>query len=290
MIEGKNVLKVYNKGVTALDNLSISIGQGFFGLLGPNGSGKTTLMRIITTLLKPTGGTVTVCGYDVVEQPDEVRKLIGYVPQEFGLPKKLSVMEFLDYVALLKGIKSSKERRKQVDLVIAELNLGDFYKKRIGTLSGGMKQRVGVAQALIGSPKVLIVDEPTVGLDPSERVNLRNLLGEISTYATVVLSTHLVEDVQASCSSIAVIDRGKIMFYGSAEKLMELAAGKVWTVSVTQSELQEIKQQYRVTSTKMEGNMVVARILSISRPFDAAKVADPVLEDGYMLVTGGTKT
>ncbi len=288
MIVAKNISKVYNNKITALDEFELSIGQGLFGLLGPNGSGKTTFMRIITTLLKPTKGTVEVCGNDVMKQPDAVRRLIGYVPQEFGLPKKLTVTEFLDYVAILKGIKSTKERIKQIDYVVQNLSLEEFCKRKIWALSGGMKQRVGVAQALLGKPKVLIVDEPSVGLDPKERVNLRNLLGEISTTAAVILSTHIVEDVQASCSNMAVINNGKIVYYGSPEKLRELAKGKVWSLSLTNSEFQEIKQLYRVTATKTKGSQIIARVLSGSHPLGKGTMVEPELEDGYLLVTGGS--
>ena len=287
MIEVNGVTKIYDKKIAALNEFSLSIGKGLFGLLGPNGSGKTTLMRIITTLLKPTKGNVIVYGNDVVKQPAAVRKLIGYVPQKFGLPKKLTVTEFLDYVAILKGIKSLRKRKNEIENVVENLSLGEFYKRRIGTLSGGMKQRVGVGQALLGDPMVLIVDEPTVGLDPKERVNLRNLLGQISADATVILSTHIVEDVQASCNKMAVINRGKVAFFGSPEELKEIAAEKVWTLNLTHPELQEIKQQFRVTTTKTDGFRFIARILSESCPMGTGLMVEPELEDGYLLVTGG---
>jgi len=289
MITVSQLTKTYGKKVQALRGVDLEIGSGMFGLVGPNGAGKTTLMRILAGLLRPTSGTVSVLGNDVTTGRGKkaVKEVLGYLPQELGLYPDLSAMEFLEYVALLKGVTDKVERKKQLDEILELAGLTQDARRRLRTYSGGMKRRVGIAQALLGKPQLLIVDEPTSGLDPEERVRLRNLLAEMSTHCTVILSTHIVEDVGQSCNDLAVINRGQVLFRGSPGDLIAKARGHVWNLA-TSGERPEAS--LTVVSTMQLENSVQYRVVGNPPGTSKAVSVEPSLEDGYIWLMQQSRT
>lgn len=285
-IQISHLAKDYGK-FRALDDVTLSIGSGMFGLLGPNGAGKSTLMRILATLLPLTSGTVTLGGCDVMRQPAEVRQRLGYLPQEFGFFRGLNAYEMLDYIGTMKNIPRA-ERKRQVEALLEDVNLTRDAHRRIGGFSGGMKQRLGIAQALLGNPDLLIVDEPTAGLDPEERIRFRNLLTRIAGQRTVLLSTHIVADIEASCVGVAVLDRRHLIFNGTPDALIAQACDKVWQFECPAAEWERIEQHYRVISSRAAGRAYEVRVIADERPTPQSISADPTFEDGYMAVSGGS--
>ncbi|MEJ2557609.1 MAG: ABC transporter ATP-binding protein [Anaerolineae bacterium] len=281
MIEITNLTKTYPGNVQALRGLTLEIGAGMFGLVGPNGAGKTTLMRILAGLVQPTGGSVHVLGHDVttLEGKMAVKAQLGYLPQELGLYPSLTAAEFLDYVAMLKGITDKAARRRQIGEALEQVRLTDVANRHLKTYSGGMKRRVGIAQALLGHPRLVIVDEPTVGLDPEERVRLRNLLSDLATRCTVFLSTHIIEDISQSCNALAAIGQGKVLFHGSPRDLILQAQGKVWMVE-TQGE--RPTGDIAVVSSVQLQAATQYRVLGTPAAHYKAQAVEPSLEDGYM--------
>lgn len=286
MIEIRNATYRYKCKKTALEGINWSIGCGMYGLLGPNGAGKTTLLRLLATLARPDSGEIRVAGIPLT-RPEQVREQLGYLPQRFELPERMTLRVFLDYAAAMRGITSRMKRNYEADRLMAELNLEDEADKRIGALSSGMKQRAGLAQAMVGNPPVLIVDEPTVGLDPEERLRLRNVLARYSSEEgrTVILSTHLLPDVELSCRSMAVLRGGRLIRSGTSAQIAAAAAGRVWSVEVSEREFAAMpyKQLIRATRT---GDGICCRVLSQVRPGSGAVLLEPCLEDGYMALLG----
>lgn len=278
-IEIKDLDKYYGKK-QVLDHVNLTIHQGMFGLLGRNGAGKTTMMKTLATLLKKQSGSITICGVPV-EEAASVRKMVGYLPQDFSMYPNMTVYEAMDYLGVLSGM-SKEQRKKRIPLLLEKVNLLEDKNKKVKALSGGMRRRLGIAQAILHEPKVLIVDEPTAGLDPEERVRFRNLLCEIAEKRIVILSTHIVGDIEATCENIAVMDQGKILFQGTVEDLTDMADGKVYTAEVSKKELPEIKRNYLVTGMLTAGNNVSVRFLAPNQPFPGAKPCSPGAEDAYM--------
>lgn len=270
--------------VHALNDISFSIKSGVFGLLGHNGAGKTTLMKLIATIMRPTAGNITVCGYDTQKQGDEVRRLIGYLPQEINMYPSLTVFDFVSYMASLKGIKN----QKQIMEVLEQVDMIQFSKRRISQLSGGMKRRVGIAQALVGNPKVLIVDEPTAGLDPEERVRFRGVLSRFAQDGKcVLLSTHIVEDVYQICEQLAVLRKGRLFFSGSADELLSKVTGRVKIIELeNENELLSLQKKVIVLSTTYEHNSIQARIMDENDFFPVPAIT-ATLEDAYVYCMGG---
>ncbi len=277
-IEIKNLNKFYGKK-QALYDINLSIQPGMFGLLGRNGAGKTTLMRTLAALLQKKSGSVTVCGIPI-ENEKEIRKIIGYLPQEFSIYPSINVMEAMDYLALLSGL-NKQERRERTELLLQKVNLTEHRKKKIKALSGGMKRRLGIAQALLNNPKVLIVDEPTAGLDPEERIRFRNLLSEVAEDRIVILSTHIVGDIEATCEKIAILDGGKVLYQGTVNNLLAAAEGKVFTKIADRKELSTLKKDLIITSMHTQGRNVAVRFLSEHTAANAEACA-PNIEDAYM--------
>jgi len=280
-----NLVKDYGK-FRALDHISLHIGSGMFGLLGPNGAGKTTLMRIITTLLPITSGQVTVGRVDVMHDPGFVRKNLGYIPQDFGFYKSLNAYELLDYIGTMKGL-SRAERQRQVSALLEQVNLTKDAKRRVGGYSGGMKQRLGIAQALLGDPQLIVVDEPTAGLDPEERIRFRNLLTHLSGQRTVILSTHIVADIEASCSAVAVLNLGKVIFNGTPDELVQRAKGRVWQLDIEPSEYSQIESAYKVTASRAINGRLQVRLVAPENPLGRSTPIEAGLEEGYMAVMAG---
>lgn len=283
-IEINNLSKRYKNSVTALDDISFTVGSGVFGLLGHNGAGKTTLMKLIATISKPTSGSISVCGFDTQRQGNEVRHMIGYLPQELNMYPSLSVRDFVSYMAELKGVKS----RKKVMEVLEQVDMAQFASRRISQLSGGMKRRVGIAQALIGDPRILIVDEPTAGLDPEERVRFRGVLSRFAKDGKcVLLSTHIVEDVYQLCEQLAVLRKGTLFFNGSADDLLSRVAGKVKIIELeNEHDLISLQKKTVVLSTTYEHNKIQARIMDENDHF-SAEIVPETLEDAYVYCMGG---
>jgi ABC-2 type transport system ATP-binding protein len=281
MITISQLTKTYGKKVQALRGVDLEIGTGMFGLVGPNGAGKTTLMRILAGLLRPSSGTVRVLGNDPTTARGKlaIKSVLGYLPQELGLYPDLTAFEFLEYVALLKGIKDSSVRKAQLAEIIELVGLTGEARRKMRTFSGGMKRRVGIAQALLGSPQLLIVDEPTAGLDPEERVHLRNLLAEMAVRCTIILSTHIVEDIRQSCSDLAVINLGQILFRGSPSSIMDNVRGKVWHIT-TDGKRPDISVE--IVSTMQIQNGMQYRVVSERIEGWSAVPVEPSLEDGYI--------
>jgi ABC-type multidrug transport system ATPase subunit len=275
---------VYKGGTVALDGVDLSFGTGLFGLLGPNGAGKSTLMRIMCTLLVPTDGTVSVGGHDVVGERQAVRSMLGYLPQEFGAWRLQRVEEVLDTLALLSGVRDKSERRRRTKAVLEQVGLDDVADRKVKKLSGGMVRRLGVAQALIHEPRVLVVDEPTVGLDPQERLRFRQLMASLGQDRTIVLSTHIVADLGSSCNDLALIDKGKIVFRGSPAELMGQAKQRVFEITVPGAGDARLESGYEIVSRMRDGENT--RIRAVSRdgglPEGAEKIADPTLEEAYL--------
>ena len=281
----RNLSKTYSNGVKALDDVSLTIPRGMFGLLGPNGAGKSTLMRSIATLQEADSGRIELGELDVLQNPMEVRKQLGYLPQEFGLYPKISAYDMLDHIAILKGIR--QDRKAMVEELLQRVNLWDVRKKALGGFSGGMKQRFGIAQALIGDPQLIIVDEPTAGLDPGERNRFYNLLSEIGEQVIVILSTHIVEDVQELCSQMAIIDRGRVLFAGSPAEALAGVHQRIWTSAVPKNRLQEVAHQWPVISTRMVAGQPVVHVFSDQHPGDGFKSAEADLEDVFFTYIKG---
>lgn len=275
--------KIYKGGVEALRGIDLDIGRGMFGLLGPNGAGKTTLMRVVAGLLRSTSGTVHVLGSDVntASGKQAVKARLGYLPQELGLYPNLSAHEFLDYMAILKGITNRGQRARQVAELLDVVRLSEDAGRKLKTFSGGMKRRIGIAQAMLGSPELLIVDEPTAGLDPEERVRFRNLLAEMAQRCTVILSTHVIEDISHSCNDLAVIHHGQVRYRGTPGELITRARGKVWTVRTRGDQPQG---DVLVVSTLQLADGVQFRVLGRPAAHYDAQPTEPSLEDGYMLL------
>jgi ABC-type multidrug transport system ATPase subunit len=281
MIEITTLTKTYRGGVTALNGISLDIGMGMFGLVGPNGAGKTTLMRILAGLLRASSGRVIAFGHDMSTAGGRMaaKANLGYLPQELGLYPNLNAFEFLDYMAILKGVTDSPERKRQIQEVLEKVRLTDVAKRRLKTYSGGMKRRIGIAQALLGNPRLLIVDEPTAGLDPEERVRFRNLLADMALERTIILSTHIVEDISQSCSDLAVMRAGQVIFRGSPSDLIERARGHVWTIT---SSGERPNGGVTLVSTLQMANGVQYRVVGDPEPRYHAAPTEPSLEDGYM--------
>lgn len=274
------VRKVYRGQVWALRDFSLEIGPGVVGLLGPNGAGKTTLMNILATITRATAGSVLWNGTDVKRRPDALRAVLGYLPQDFGVYPNLNAVEFLEYLAAVKGLDGASARRR-IDDLLTLVNLADVRKRPLSTYSGGMKQRVGIAQALLNDPQLLIVDEPTAGLDPEERVRFRNLLAELSGERIVILSTHIVSDVEAVATEVALISEGKLVVHALPEELLRKAEGKVWEWVVPSNEINALKQQYQISSAVRRADGAHLRVLAESCPNGAQPLA-PTLEDAYL--------
>ena len=279
MIE--NVSKVYGGKVQALAGFSLTLGPGVLGLLGPNGAGKSTLMRILATVTKPTGGRVVWNGSDIANEPDTLRAVLGYLPQDFGVYPNLSAIEFLEYMAAVKGLEGTRAN-KRIGELLELVNLAEAARRPLGGYSGGMRQRVGIAVALLNDPKLLIVDEPTAGLDPEERVRFRNLLSELSGERIVILSTHIVSDVEAVATEIALIAAGRLVRHGAPEKFLASLTGKVWEVVVESSELAALRQRVLVSNTAHRSDGVHARVVCEEKPAAAARPLEPSLEDAYL--------
>ena len=278
LIEG--VGKKYGGGKWALKDFSLELSPGVLGFLGPNGAGKTTLMSILATVTRASEGRVVWDGTDISSDPDKLRSVLGYLPQDFGVYPNLNAVEFLEYLAAVKGLDAAASRRR-IDELLNLVNLNDVRKRPLGGYSGGMKQRVGIAQALLNDPQLLIVDEPTAGLDPEERVRFRNLLSDLSGQRIVILSTHIVSDVEATATDIALIAQGRLVAHASPEDLLREVEGKVWEWVLPSSELNAAKQRYLVSNTSRRSDGVHARVLAAQAPDGAAAVA-PTLEDAYL--------
>jgi ABC-2 type transport system ATP-binding protein len=277
----EHLSKTYANGVRALHDVSLTIPAGMFGLLGPNGAGKSTLMRTIATLQPPDSGSIRLGDLDVLSHPDEVRKLLGYLPQEFGFYPNLSAATVLDHFATLKGVAHSGERRDLVHALLQQTNLWEARKKAVGGFSGGMKQRLGIAIALAGRPKLLIVDEPTAGLDPIERHRFLNLLAEIGEDVVVILSTHIVEDVRELCHNMAIISAGEVILQGDPARVLDEVRGKIWRKRIRKAELTGLQQSLHVISVRLVGGEPVVHVYSDGSPGEGFSSVEPVLEDVY---------
>lgn len=276
----EHVNKFYGKKA-ALTDVSLTIENGMFGLLGRNGAGKTTLMKLLATLHAPDGGSITVCGVPI-EETGKIRQTIGFLPQDFNMYPNMSVYEAMDYLGMLSGMEK-QARRERIPKLLERVNLLEEQKKRVKSLSGGMKRRLGIAQALLHNPKVLIVDEPTAGLDPEERVRFRNLLCEVASERIVILSTHIVGDIEATCEKIAILNEGRLLWNGTLTEILKEAEGKVFVAEVTQDELEEIKQKYVVTSVLRQAEKSIVRFVTEdSSRTEAAKTVPANCEDAYM--------
>lgn len=277
-----NLSKTYSNGVRALKHVDLSITPGMFGLLGPNGAGKSTLMRTIATLQNADEGAINLNGIDVLRKKDKVRQILGYLPQEFGLYPDVTAEYMLNHIALLKGISNKKERRETIQFILDQTNLYDVRKRKLGGFSGGMKQRFGVAQALLGNPKLIIVDEPTAGLDPEGRNRFHNLLSEISENIIVILSTHIVDDVRQLCNQMAIIHEGKILMSGRTDEALEKLRGKIWEKIIKKQELANYGNQFDIILTRLYGGNVLIHVWSDDQP-EGFTTANPDLEDVYFL-------
>ncbi|MEN5232858.1 ABC transporter ATP-binding protein [Sphingobacterium faecium] len=279
-----NLSKIYPNGVKALDDVTLEIKPGMFGLLGPNGAGKSSLMRTIATLQKPDSGTITFDHIDVLKNQMDLRKVLGYLPQEFGVYPKLSAVDLLHYFARLKGISSGADRQKIINRVLEVTNLWDVRNKSVSGYSGGMKQRFGIAQLLLNDPKLIIVDEPTAGLDPAERHRFLNVLREIGTDHTVIFSTHIVDDVRELCHELAILNGGKILLRGTPKETIDQLAGKIWVRIITREQLDEYTLKYNVISTNYnQDNTLNIRVYSDLCPDESFVPADGQLEDVYFV-------
>ncbi len=277
----ENVSKTYRGNVQALRNFALELRPGVLGLLGPNGAGKSTLMRILATITRPTAGRVLWNATDIARDPDALRNVLGYLPQDFGVYPNLSAIEFLEYLAAVKGLGAAAAR-KRISELLELVNLTEVARRPLGGYSGGMRQRVGIAQALLNDPQLLIVDEPTAGLDPEERVRFRNLLSELSGERIVILSTHIVSDVEAVATDIALIVHGQLVAHGAPEALLAAVNGRVWEVVVSSAELPALRHKHLVSNTAHRSDGVHARVVADSAPRNGARPLEPSLEDAYL--------
>jgi ABC-2 type transport system ATP-binding protein len=281
MLSLSNVTHVYSNGTKALDNVTLDIPKGMFGLLGPNGAGKSTLMRCIASLQTPSQGSIRFDDIDVVREPEKLRATLGYLPQEFGVYPRVSAYDLLDHLAVLKGFNKAGERKEVVEALLAQVNLWTVRKKAVAGFSGGMRQRFGIAQALIGNPNLIIVDEPTAGLDPEERNRFNNLLSEIGENVVVILSTHIVEDVSDLCSRMAIIDGGKVVLSGTPDALITGLKGRVWRRAIDKAALSDYQQRLVVISNRLKGGQTVIHVVADNRPEDGFEPVEGGLEDLY---------
>ncbi|MFD3003432.1 ABC transporter ATP-binding protein [Pontibacter toksunensis] len=283
----KNISKAFPNGIQALKDVSLSIPAGMYGLLGPNGAGKSTLMRILATLQEPDQGSIQLGDIDVLHQKDEVRKTLGYLPQEFGVYPKVKAEDLLDHFAVLKGIAGRLARREVVEALLRQTNLWEVRRQKLGGFSGGMRQRFGVAVALLGNPRLMIVDEPTAGLDPAERVRFLNLLSELGENSVVILSTHIVEDVSELCTRMAIINRGEILLEAEPLRAVEELHGRIWTRVVEKRTLLELEHEHKIISTKLLSGRTMVHIYSNERPGNGFEPVEPDLEDVYFSTMAG---
>lgn len=281
-----NLGKQYRRDFWGLKDFSLEIRPGILGLLGPNGAGKSTFMRMLATITKPTEGMILWNGTDVAKSPDTLRAVLGYLPQDFGVYPNLNAIEFLEYMAAIKGL-DSKSTKKRIDELLQVVNLVETAKRPLGGYSGGMKQRVGIAQALLNDPQLLIVDEPTVGLDPEERVRFRNLLSDLSGERIVILSTHIVSDVEATATHIALVNKGQLLRKSAPEDLLKELDGKVWEWTVKSNDLPTLKQKFIISGTIRRSDGVQVRVVSENKPEANAQNVSPNLEDAYLYFIGG---
>ena len=286
----RNVSKTYSNGVAALKDINLTIPKGMYGLLGPNGAGKSTLMRTLATLQEPDSGTIHLGEIDVVREKEELRKTLGYLPQEFGVYPKVSAEDLLDHFAVLKGITAKDARAKVVEALLRQTNLWDQRRKKLGGYSGGMRQRFGVAVALLGNPGLMIVDEPTAGLDPAERVRFLNLLSELGENSVVILSTHIVEDVSELCTHMAIIDKGEILLEAEPLKAVAALEGRIWRRIISKEELPALEKEFAVISTKLLGGRTVAHVYSTSSPGADFEPVEPDLKDVYFATMAGHRS
>ena len=283
----RDVSKSYSNGVQALNHVTLTIPAGMFGLLGPNGAGKSTLMRILATLQEPDSGSVRLGDIDVLRQKDEVRRTLGYLPQSFGFYPNVRAERLLEHFAVLKGLAETGTRREVVESLLRRTNLWEVRRQKVGTFSGGMRQRLGVAVALLGNPRLIIVDEPTAGLDPAERVRFLNLLGEIGEESAVILSTHIVEDVEELCSRMAIIDRGEILLDAEPLRAVEALRGRIWRRTVSRDELPAVERAVPVISSKMLAGRTVVHVHAQASPGAEYEPVEPDLKDVYFSVMAG---
>jgi ABC-2 type transport system ATP-binding protein len=283
----RGVSKTYANGVHALKDVTLTIPAGMYGLLGPNGAGKSTLMRMLATLQEPDSGTIALGGIDVIRQKDEIRQTLGYLPQEFGVYPKVSAESLLDHFAVLKGITDRRARKEVVEALLRKTNLWDVRQQKLGGYSGGMRQRFGVAVALLGNPTLLIVDEPTAGLDPAERVRFLNLLSELGQNSVVLLSTHIVEDVTEICTRMAIIDKGEILFEAEPLHAIDDLQGRIWQRVISTEALPELEREHAVISTKLYAGRTIAHVYCDSTPGAEFEPAKPDLEDVYFCAIAG---
>lgn len=283
MLSIKNLNKTYANGVHATNNVNLEIPNGLFGLLGPNGAGKSSLMRTIATLQEPDSGSIHFNGLDVLQNKEELRRQLGYLPQDFGVYPKVSAEDLLNHFAVLKGITNKADRKQSVEALLRQTNLWDARKRALGTYSGGMRQRFGIAQALLGSPKLVIVDEPTAGLDPDERNRFLNLLSEIGEQVVVILSTHIVEDVTDLCPRMAMIAKGRVLVQGEPQAAIDQLQNKVWRCSVSKEALPSYMEKFTVLTTRLVGGKPQINVYSETQPDDGFRQVDADLEDVYFL-------
>jgi ABC-type multidrug transport system ATPase subunit len=289
MLRIDNLTHVYPNGTRAIDGVTLQIPRGMFGLLGPNGAGKSSLMRCIATLQIPTSGAIRFGDIDVLASPDALRRTLGYLPQDFGVYPRVTALDMLDHLAVLKGFANGKERRETVDALLQQVNLWDVRKKALAGFSGGMRQRFGIAQALLGQPQLIIVDEPTAGLDPEERNRFLNLLAEIGENVVVILSTHIVEDVADLCPNMAIIASGRIVKTGAPLELIASMAGRVWRKTIAKTELEAHRRDHEVIATRLFGGRTVIHVLADAHPGDGFASVQGGLEDVYFSTLAGTR-
>ena len=285
-----NLSKTYPNGVRALNDINLEITNGMFGLLGANGAGKSSLMRTIASLQEPTSGSISFNGSDIIKKPENMRKYLGYLPQEFGVYPKISAEKLLNHLAVLKGILDTKQRKEPVTSLLQQVNLYQHRKKSVYTFSGGMRQRFGIAQALLGNPQLIIVDEPTAGLDPEESNRFLNLLSEIGENVIVILSTHIVEDVRNLCPKMAILSNGEIISEGNPKDLVASIEGKIWTKTVPKKAIEGYKKTFDVISTKLVAGETQLRVLSDHKPEDSFEAITPNLEDFYFAILFNNST
>lgn len=288
MLSIRKLTHTYPNGVRALRNINLEIQKGLFGLLGPNGAGKSSLMRTIATLQQPTSGSISFGAVDVLTEPDAIRRMLGYLPQEFGVYTRGSVCDQLDHLAVLKGISGNRERKKVVEGLLVQTNLFDVRRKRLSTLSGGMRQRFGIAQALLGKPQLIIVDEPTAGLDPEERNRFHNLLAEIGEDVVVILSTHIVDDVANLCSNMAILAEGQVVSTGTPSDLTSQLDGCIWEKTIDKEELEALKGEMNIISSHLYAGRLVVRVNAAKNPGTGFEQSRPTLDDVYFSAIGSS--